>query len=193
MNPQGHPLSGWNTFSAYEEEGCVVAQVQEQSRSSDPLYEMFFRFFGSSGQQDRIWIHVLNSLADYLGVKGQVVVSKTLIDPQVQWSQAKNIWQNAAIRTVFYAIAAPLRWLRKPFDRKKTQMSADELPAARRRTSSRRQPRSDRSRRPGPDPSPDSPSRMSRRMRSTLMSKGASWWGHCRDSDSSGRRLTRYG
>lgn len=118
MNPQGHPLSGWNTFSAFEEEGCVVAQVQEQSRSSDPLYELFFRYFGSSGQQDKIWIHVLNSLADYLGVKGQVVVSKTLIDPQVQWSQAKNIWFNAAIRTVFYTIVAPLRWLRKPLDRK---------------------------------------------------------------------------
>jgi hypothetical protein len=119
MNPQGHPLSGWNTFSAYEEDGVVVAQVQEQSRSSDPLYEMFFRFFGSSGQQDKIWIHVLNSLADFLGVKGQVVVSKILIDPQVQWSQAKNIWHNAAIRTVFYVIAAPLRWVSKPFARNK--------------------------------------------------------------------------
>jgi hypothetical protein len=120
MNPQGHPLSGWNTFSAYEEDGYVVAQVQEQSRASDPMYEFFFRFFGSSGQQDKIWIHVLNSLADYLGAKGQVTVSKTLIDPQVQWSQAKNIWHNAAIRTVIYVLATPLRWLGKPFKNKRT-------------------------------------------------------------------------
>lgn len=119
MNPQGHPLSGWNTFSAYEEDGCVVAQVQEQSRPSDPLYEFFFRFFGSSGQQDKIWIHVLNSLADYFGVKGQVTVSKTLIDPQVQWSQAKNIWHNAAIRTVFYMLGTPIRWLARPFKKNK--------------------------------------------------------------------------
>ena len=111
MNPEGHPLSGWNTFSAYEEENCVVAQVQEQSRASDPLYEVFFRYFGASGQQDKIWIHVLTSLADFLGVKGQVVVTKTLIDPQVQWSEAKNIWKNAAIRTVFYVLATPLRWM----------------------------------------------------------------------------------
>jgi hypothetical protein len=120
MNPQGHPLSGWNTFSAYEEDGFVVAQAQEQSRASDPMYEFFFRFFGSSGQQDKIWIHVLNSLADYLGAKGQVTVSKTLIDPQVQWSQAKNIWHNAAIRTVIYVLATPLRWLGKPFKNKRT-------------------------------------------------------------------------
>ncbi len=119
MNPEGHPLSGWNTFSAYEEEGCVVAQVQEQSRPSDPLYEFFFRYFGSSAQQDKIWIHVLTSLADFLGVKGQVVVSKTLIDPGVQWSQARNIWHNAAIRTVFYVLAAPIRWVQKPFKRQK--------------------------------------------------------------------------
>jgi hypothetical protein len=36
-----------------------------------------------------------------------------LIDPKVQWGQAKNIWQNAAIRTVVYALGTPVRWLRK--------------------------------------------------------------------------------
>jgi hypothetical protein len=117
MNPQGHPLSGWNTFSVYEEEGTVVAQVQEQSRASDPLYEVFFRFLGSSGQQDNIWIHVLTSLAEHFGVKGQVTVTKTLVDPSIQWSQAKNIWHNAGIRTVFYLIGTPFRMVRKVFQR----------------------------------------------------------------------------
>jgi hypothetical protein len=114
MCPEGHPLAGWNTFSAYEEDGTVVAQVLEQSRASDPLYELFNRYLGSSAQQDKIWIHVLTSLADFLGVKGQVVMERTLIDPSVQWSEAKNIWNNAAIRTVFYVAATPVRWLRKP-------------------------------------------------------------------------------
>lgn len=114
MCPQGHPLAGWNTFSAYEEDGVVVAQVLEQSRASDPLYEVFNRFLGSSGQQDKIWVHVLGSLSEYLGVKGNVVTTKTLIDPRVQWSEAKNIWNNAAIRTVFYLVGAPIRWVRKP-------------------------------------------------------------------------------
>jgi hypothetical protein len=114
MCPEGHPLAGWNTFSAYEEDGTVVAQVLEQSRASDPLYELFNRYLGSSAQQDKIWIHVLTSLADHLGVKGQVVMTRTLIDPSVQWSEAKNVWKNAAIRTVFYIGMTPIRWLRKP-------------------------------------------------------------------------------
>jgi hypothetical protein len=111
MCPEGHPLAGWNTFSAYEEDGTVVAQVLEQSRASDPLYELFNRYLGSSAQQDKIWIHVLTSLAEHLNVKGQVLMTRTLIDPSVQWSEAKNIWKNAAIRTVFYLAAAPVRWL----------------------------------------------------------------------------------
>ncbi len=39
----------------------------------------------------------------------------TCVDPKLQWSQAKNIWYNAALRSVIYAAAAPLRWVRKPF------------------------------------------------------------------------------
>jgi hypothetical protein len=111
MCPEGHPLAGWNTFSAFEEDGTVVAQVSEQSRANDPLYEFMFRYMGASGQQDNIWIHVLTSLAEHLGVKGQVIMTRTLIDPSVQWSEAKNIWKNAAIRTIFYVAATPVRWL----------------------------------------------------------------------------------
>ena len=111
MCPEGHPLAGWNTFSAYEEDGTVVVQVLEQSRANDPLYEFMFRYMGASGQQDNIWIHVLTALAEHLGVKGQVMVTRTLIDPSVQWSEAKNIWKNAAIRTVIYVAATPIRWL----------------------------------------------------------------------------------
>ncbi len=53
----------------------MVAQVLEQSRASDPLYELFNRYLGSSAQQDKIWVHVLTSLAEHLGVKGQVVMN----------------------------------------------------------------------------------------------------------------------
>jgi hypothetical protein len=113
MTPEGHPESGWNTFSTYEEDGVVIAQCQSLCRPNDPLYEFFNRFMGSSAQQDKIWIHVLASLAEHFGVKGQVTTAKVLVDPSVQWSQAKNIWNNAAIRTVFYLLAAPVRWLKK--------------------------------------------------------------------------------
>jgi hypothetical protein len=114
MTPEGHPESGWNTFSVYEEDGCLVAQAQSLCRPSDPLYEIFNRFLGSSSQQDKIWSHVLVSLAGHLGVKaGKAEMKRVLVDPQVHWSQAGNIWKNAGIRTVFYLLSAPLRWLRK--------------------------------------------------------------------------------
>ncbi len=62
----------------------------------------------------RSGIHVLTSLAQHLGVKGQVVMNRVLIDPGVQWSESKNIWKNAAIRTVFYVATTPVRWFRRP-------------------------------------------------------------------------------
>lgn len=113
MCPEGHPLSGWNNFRVFkDDDGVLVAEVQEQSRASDPMYEFFFRVLGSSTQQDRIWIHVLTQLAAHFNVEGQVTMSKTLIDPRVQWSAAKNIWQNAGIRTMAYLAGAPFRWVR---------------------------------------------------------------------------------
>jgi hypothetical protein len=117
MNPEGHPLSGWNTFSVYEEDGCIVAQVQEQSRPSDPLYEIFNRYLGSSAQQDKIWHYVLSKVAEHFGVNGQVTQTTMLIDPKVQWSEARMIWKNAAIRTVFYLLAWPIRQVKKLTDR----------------------------------------------------------------------------
>jgi hypothetical protein len=113
MTPEGHPEAGWNTFSVSEEDGVLVAQCQSLCRPNDPMYDFFNRFLGSSGQQDKIWTHVLTSLGEYFGVKEPVSTSKVLIDPKVQWSQAKNIWQNAAIRTVFYLATSPLRWVRR--------------------------------------------------------------------------------
>jgi hypothetical protein len=112
MTPEGHPESGWNTFSIYEEDDSLVAQIQSLCRPTDPLYEVFNRFLGSSAQQDNTWTHVLTSLATHFGVKGNVTLTKVLVDPNVQWKRAKNIWKNAGIRTVFYLMGAPFRWVR---------------------------------------------------------------------------------
>jgi hypothetical protein len=122
MTPEGHPESGWNTFNVHEEGGCMIAQAQSLCRPSDPLYDIFNRFLGSSSQQDKIWSHVLQSLAGHLGVKEQPVEkTKVLVDPKVQWSQAKNIWKNAGIRTVFYLLGAPLRGLHSALSGSKRQ------------------------------------------------------------------------
>lgn len=109
MTPEGFPVSGWNTFSTYEEEGDTVAQVQALERATDPFYEFGYRFLGGEKKQDRTWKHVLNALAAHYGVQGEVEFTKTCVDPRLQWKYAGNIWQNAAIRTVFYNLTDPVR------------------------------------------------------------------------------------
>jgi hypothetical protein len=112
MTPEGFPVSGWNTFSAFDDDGCVVAQVQGLERATDPIYEFGYRFLGGERKQDMTWTHVLRSLAAHHGVIADVQSWKTCVDPKVQWGNAGNVWHNAAIRTFLYRLAAPLRWLR---------------------------------------------------------------------------------
>ena len=114
MCPQGHPEAGWNTFSAYEEDGVTVVQIQSLGRANDPIFEFGFRFLGGSGQQERIWHHVLSAVASEHGLAGQVQTQKTLVDPKLQWSEAKNIWHNSVIRTTLYS---PIRAVRALFTR----------------------------------------------------------------------------
>jgi uncharacterized membrane protein len=40
-----------------------------------------------------------------------MTIEKVCIDPKLAWSQIANVWYNAGVRSVFYAMAAPLRWL----------------------------------------------------------------------------------
>src|SRR5258706_7640547 len=112
MTPAGFPEAGWNTFSAFVEEGATVAQVQSLARSNDPIYEIGFRFIGGAAQQEKIWASVLSALSQHFDVSGVVQTDLRCVDNTIQWSQARNIWQNAIIRTFFYKLAAPLRWLK---------------------------------------------------------------------------------
>jgi len=109
MTPQGHMESGWITFSAYTEEGATVAQVQSIARANDPAYEIGFMLFAHR-QQEQFWHATLRALAKHFGVDADVTMQKTCVDPRRQWSQAPNVWLNAAVRTTLYLVAAPLRW-----------------------------------------------------------------------------------
>ena len=113
MNPEGHMFAAMITFSSYEEDGSTVAQVQALLRANDPAWEFFFRLSLISKMEDKFWTHTLHALAEEFGVSGQVEMRAVCVDPKWQWSQAKNIWYNAAMRSGLYAMAAPLRWLRK--------------------------------------------------------------------------------
>ena len=114
MTPQGHPESGWVTFSAFQDDEAddtIIAQVQSMARANDPMYELAFRVIGSR-EQEKIWTHVLQSLAAHFACAQDVGLSKTCVDPTLQWRQASNIWHNAAMRSMLYTMAAPLRWVR---------------------------------------------------------------------------------
>ena len=112
ITPEGHPESGWNTFSAYEQDGVTVAQIQTLTRATDPIYEFGYRFMGGAQMQDEIWTHVIRQLAKACGVQAEVESEKTLVDGSLQWDAAGNIWENAVFHTIFYRLGAPLRWAR---------------------------------------------------------------------------------
>lgn len=112
MTPEGHIFAGWITFSSYTEDGSPVAQVQVLIRANDPLWEIVFRLFGSRAEDD-MWHGVLQEVAAEYGIQGVVQQDTTLVDPRLQWSQAKNVRYNAAIRSMLYAPVAFVRKLSK--------------------------------------------------------------------------------
>jgi hypothetical protein len=112
MSPQGHMFASLITFSSYEEEGATVAQIQALVRGSDPLYEVVLRIGLGHMMEDEFWSGTLSNLAAHFGAKGKVEYRRVLVDPKVQWAYAKNIWHNAAIRTTFYTLLAPVRWVK---------------------------------------------------------------------------------
>ncbi len=115
MTPEGHPEAGFNTFSAYSEDGVTIAQIQSLARANDPIFEMGFRLLGGAKQQEKIWHHVLTRLSQEVGCPdGQVEMKKVCVDSRLQWSQAGNIWHNSVIRTT---LAAPVRFAKKVFKR----------------------------------------------------------------------------
>lgn len=113
MSPEGHPFAGPLTFSAHtDEHGFTVAQIQELTRASDPFWElaMMAPVVGERMQND-IWRSTLANLAKHFGSEYATVQAKIVcVDKRRQWKNAKNIWQNAAIRS---GLTAPLRLVKR--------------------------------------------------------------------------------
>ena len=109
ITPEGHPESGWVTFSAEENDVGITIQIQGLARASDPVYEVAFHLAGSKLQQG-IWTHVLQSLLRYVGSNSRVEVAPVCLDKKLQWSKFFNIFANAQILTI---LNMPLIFLRK--------------------------------------------------------------------------------
>lgn len=116
MTPEGHMFAGMITFSGYQE-GGTVAQIQALIRANDPLYEISFRLGFGHKSEDAFWHQTLQNLAAFFDASGSVTQENILVDSHVQWSQAGNLWQNAAIRTGLFLVMAPARWLKGIFKR----------------------------------------------------------------------------
>jgi hypothetical protein len=108
LTPQGHPLAGWITFSAFPESGTTVAQTQVLMRASDPLYELGM-VFGGHRHEDRFWTTTLRRLAARWGIEAEPTVRSVCVDHRRQWRRAFNVRHNAAIRTAITRMTAPFR------------------------------------------------------------------------------------
>jgi hypothetical protein len=112
MTPQGHLFASWITFSAYQEDNDTVIQIHMLLRANDPLYEMGMRLRVIPFFEDRFWRQTLINLMAHFNIYAPVKITATCIDKRLQWSQAGNIWQNAAVRTALYTMMSPLRQVR---------------------------------------------------------------------------------
>ena len=128
MTPQGHMFAGWITFSAFDDEQGTTVQVQVLIRANDPLYEVAFAL-GGARKEDKFWFETLKNLAAEFEVRDPMVeLTAVCVDKKRQWKRAKNIWHNSAIRSGFYALGAPGRWIAKPFKRKPPAPAPDPGP-----------------------------------------------------------------
>jgi hypothetical protein len=111
LSAQGHMFGGMITFSAHTEDGVTVAQVQALLRASDPLFEIASRLGLTTRPEDQFWQGALSNLAAHVGVAGQPVLQRAvLLDRSLQWSEARNVWYNGAVRSALYM---PVWWLRR--------------------------------------------------------------------------------
>ena len=109
MTPEGHPFSGWITFSAYrDEDGTTVARAQLLIRANDPLYEIMMPL-GLHRMEDRTWQRTLENVAAHFGVPGEVQTRVVCVDPKRQWRHYGNIRYNALILSALHVITQPIR------------------------------------------------------------------------------------
>ncbi len=111
LTPEGHMFAALITFSAYEEYYATIVQIQALVRGSDPLYEIVLRLGLGHKMEDDFWKATLQNLAAYFGAQGTPTLTRLCVDSRMQWSEAKNIWHNAGIRTTFYTLGMPFRWI----------------------------------------------------------------------------------
>jgi hypothetical protein len=119
MTPEGHMLAGWITFSAERVDGVTVVQIQALERTNDPLYELGY-LLGGNRLNSRFWVQTAENLARHFGVdEPQVHAQVVCVDRRRQWGKAGNLTKNAAVRTLLWTLATPVRWARRLLTRRR--------------------------------------------------------------------------
>ena len=113
MTPEGHPFSGWITFSSYPDgDGTTVAQAQLLIRANDPIYELMMPL-GLHKIEDMTWQRTLGRIAAHFGAAGRIETRIICVDPKRQWQRYTNVRHNALILSVLHATTAPLRRMKR--------------------------------------------------------------------------------
>jgi hypothetical protein len=107
MTPEGHPFSGWVTFSSYDDDG-TVGQVQLIIRPSDPLWDVAF-VLGAGRGEDWMWQHTVRSLAQHFGTDATCETQVVKVDRRRLWKNWRNIKKNAGIGSAVDLMARPFR------------------------------------------------------------------------------------
>ena len=90
MTPEGHMFASMITFSANPQD-CTVARIPALIRASDLLYELTLRL-GLGKLEANFWMQTLRNLAAHFGASGsEPTIKMVMVDPRVQWREAKNI------------------------------------------------------------------------------------------------------
>jgi hypothetical protein len=110
INPEGHALSAWITFSAYREGDTTVAQAQALERTSDPFDELGY-MLGGNRMNDRFWTETLTNVGRAMGATEPTVdVVVVCIDPRRQWRHVANLRNSITLRAARRTLSAPVRW-----------------------------------------------------------------------------------
>ncbi len=135
MTPEGHMFAAFITFSAREENGTTVLQIEPLLRANDPFWEVVMKVYGFH-KEDEFWLTTLRKLAAHFKVYDQEpTLTVSLVDPKRQWSQAKNIWKNAAIRSGINTIVTlPKQVLNRIRGKKEPAADDQALPSHKRKT-----------------------------------------------------------
>ena len=111
INPEGHALSAWITFSAYRDGDVTFIQTQALERTSDPFVELVY-MLGGNRMNDRFWCETLINVSRAMGATDPAVDAVVVcVDPRRQWRHVGNVRYSVPVRTARRVLTAPGRWI----------------------------------------------------------------------------------